>query len=154
MFVSIEVVPKTLDIEHVLRDHVITEAWVAVKLERRAAHATLRTMTTMLEGALGPGVLERAKLPTAVRVMRLQEHEDRREGTRGFIIKDTRDGSMEYEIHPTFKISDCLTVCFNIDRCGIGGSGLHYGMHLRLLFSVAWGVLHDGWNIVKTGCKQ
>ena len=48
---------------HVLRDHEITEAWVADKVERRAAHATLKAVVVMIESVVGGGLLERCILP-------------------------------------------------------------------------------------------
>jgi hypothetical protein len=139
---------------HVLRDHEITEAWVADKVERRAAHATLKAVVGMIESVVGGGLLERCVLPDGVNIMKLKKHEERVTRDGAYHILDTNTKQTQPVLPVDFQVKGLPVVNHTIDRCGIGAAAMHFAMSAKLvLWAVHWGPLHDQWNAIKTACK-
>lgn len=139
---------------HVLRDHEITEAWVADKVERRAAHATLKAVVGMIESVVGGGLLERCVLPDGVNIMKLKKHEERVTRDGAYHILDTNTNQTQPVLPADFQVKGLPVVNHTIDRCGIGAAAMHFAMSAKLvLWAVHWGPLHDQWNAIKTACK-
>ena len=138
-----------------MREQAVADAWVADRIERRAAWCTMRTIVAMMETSIGPGLLARSALPLNLRcIMRLAPNEIREETATGWQVRGGAHPPMAV-IPDNWNAKSVLFVNHTVDRCAVGGAGLAHAMASRhLLWTTHWGRFHDSWNCVRTSAKQ
>ena len=125
-------------------------------MERQGPWSSNKCVEKMLESVVGPGVYKRSRLPDDVRCSRLKPHEVRRAKPEGMVIVDETTGEETPVFPPGWDPRrQVLLANHTIDRCSIGAAGVAFCIYkLQLIWAVHWGILHDGWNAVKHGCKR
>ena len=139
-----------------MRDQEVADAWVQDRVERHAAHASLRAVFAMVGACCGPRLLERSALPPELQgIMRLNVTETRKSTDAGWCVGGGGRDDLVPVIPPGWRSRDVFIVNHTVDRCGIGASGLAFAMaRQQLLWGVHWGRFHDSWNAIKSASKR
>ena len=130
-----------------------SEAWAAEKLQRRHAWLELRAVARALDST-HPDWARKSRLTESLRNIM---HDPTRNicRTGGGLGVVQPDGTYRMCIPLEFEPGHVMFIGHHLDRGSTGCSAVSFvlGQH-DTFWHAHWGIMHDGWNVVRNGCRK
>ena len=148
-----KVVSKCINVLEFVDDVEASSLWAQRKLERKHSWCELRAVCRFMDGLLPAGWLARTQVPSELEGIK-------RPAAGQYVIEDEvfkvqqPDGSRKAVIPDDWDAESVTVFGQIVDRCAVGSAGLSFVFDTGdMLWTVAWGIAHDGWNAVRNSAK-
>ena len=149
-----KVVEKLVPLQTILDDDDLAGLWIQDKVQRQAAHGTLRAVISAIEDTLGRP-FDDFFLPDELNIRPVVAGEKHlfKESGEAFLIDD--ELGRELPVLPkNFLAFNFCTQHHLTDRANIISSGLNFLQNEGVLVTWTWGPCHGLWNAIKRSAKR